>query len=279
MLPHRISTVLIIFDAFGFNSGWTKLSNSPLSVALFRLLNILSVSFFTHYKYHFVMEYYSSFGIIDKVNEMIALSVPLYAWWLVIIDSFLQQHSHKQFWTIIQQINDRYCDQSKYNYRPYLLKFIEFFIVTSLFAIFVLASTALQSSEMFLDLLFAFAHVLLIKVLHMRIFYYLFCLDLVNFQLKVIDCEMTSIKNCDLNKMNNYGTENMGQISKMSFLSSKSKRFHEYSGCTFELVNHLNEIFGWSQVIAIPSCFYLLLTDLNWMFSFYDIIPNSTLIG
>lgn len=279
MLPQHVSRILIIFDAFSFSSGSTNLSNRPLSVGFFRLLNIVLVSFFTYYKYHYVIERYSSFEIIDRVNGCLAYSVPLYAWWLVIIDSFLQQHSHQQFWAIIQQIDERYCNHSKYNHRPYMLKFIEFFLATSLYAFVTLTAAALQSAEAFPDFFFAFAHVVLIKVLHMRIFHYLFCLDLVNFHLQMIECQIKAINFHNSNVIDAGDSADISQMSKASFLSSKLSRFNDYSYCTFELVNHLNVVFGWSQVIAIPSCFYLLLTDLNWIFSFFEIISNAELAG
>lgn len=271
----RVSRILIIFDALSFSSGLTNLSNRPIPIAFFRLLNIVLVSCFTYYKYHFVREFYSSYEIIDKVYGMLAYSVPLYAWWLVIIDSFLQQNSHKQFWTIIQQIDERYGNQSNYNHRPYMLKFIEFFLITTLFAFITLALALLHSSGAFLEIFFAFTHVVMLKVLHMRIFHYLFCLDLVNFHLQLIDCEIKSIKIY----ASAVAIENISQASKISFLSVKFNQFYEHSYCLFELVNHLNVVFGWSQVIAIPSCFYLLLTDLNWIFSFYDIISIAKLAG
>lgn len=265
MLPHRISKMLIIFDAFGFSSGSTKLSNRRFSIAFSRLLNIALISFLTIFKYQYVIQFLSIFETIDMLNEIFSLSIPLYSWWLVIIDTYLQQHSHKKFWTIVEHINEWYCNQSKYNHRPYMLKFMEFFLITSSYALIMLASSVLHMSDENEDVFIAIVYVVLIKMLHMRLFYYLFCLDLVNFQLEMIDCEIKTIKICD--------------FSQASFLSSKFKQLCEYSYCTFELVNHLNVVFGWSQVIAIPSCFYLLLTDLNWMFSFFSTISNTTFIG
>lgn len=116
------------------------------------------------------------------------------------------------------------------------------------------------------------AYTLLYEICQLRVFYYLFCLEVVNFQLKMIDNEVETMQNA-LNFTSKKSTSYLIRISETSifysFESQRLKWIREYFFRIYEMINLLNETFGWSQVAAISFCFHLLLTEIAWGYIHY----------
>lgn len=244
MLPNRIVRFLNFFDAFGFNSGASKLSNHRTVIGLIQILHVVIVVLLTFFQFRLIFFILTPFGIADVMNETVQYSALLYTYWLIIVDSLLQHRSHMRFWAIVEEINRNFCGQLKC-YRNYTIKLIEFHTLLAFVSLITWSSNDWTMFDAGL------AYSVLIKIVHIRMFYYIFCLDTVNFQLEMIECGVKS---------------------------QRLKRTREYIYNTHEMVDILNEIFGWSQVAAIPCCFYLLTTDINWVYAHGHEISNAVVM-
>lgn len=239
MLPKRIEQFLIFFDVFGFNSGASKLSKCRGIFYCIEFVHILIATFFTLTKFKFLIGLYSLNGAIPTVNELLQYSAGLYPYWLIIVDSICGQSSHKQFWKLFQQIDRQFCSQSNLCFRIYLVKMIEFF-----------AATTLISAIGMMDLIkkcIVYSYIFLAKFSNIRIFYYLFCLKMINFQLKHIEEELE-----------NMHKSNVADCQRLKWI-------REYVSLVHEMTYHLNNTFGWSNAAVILCCFYYVLVGLNWI--------------
>lgn len=246
MLPKEIQWYLIFYDVFGFNSGTSKLSQSRGIVYCIEFIHILSAIFFTLTKFKFLFELYQLNGTISTVNESLQYSATLYTYWLIIMDSICCQSSHKRFWKLIQQIDEKFCSQSHLRFRTYLAKMIAFFLVN--------ISVSANGTTRLLRHNIVYSYTLWAKICFLRMFYYIFCLKIVHFQLKNIDKELDKLI---LRKLN------------VAEHNRRLKWTRQYISIIDEMTNHLNKIFGWSNAAVIFCCFYYILTCLNWIFINY----------
>lgn len=49
--------------------------------------------------------------------------------------------------------------------------------------------------------------------------------------------------------------------------------------CIYKRKSHLNQIFGWSNLGTILSCFHIFLTDLNWLYTYFSVFSFEIEIG
>lgn len=256
MFPRCIVILLNFYDLFGYNSRSSSLVNYPIFMGFIRFFHISIIIFLTFIQFRLLNYSIASFGILDMVNDFVQYSAPLYTNWLIIFESIFQQHSHSRFWKIVAQINQQYRGQFEQTYRCYVFKFIEFFVCTiTLF--WIMFFSMMESME---TLNIVLPYLIIIQLFHIRIFYYLLCLEVVQNQLTIIEYEIKNTK---------YSTN----------ILDTGKKIREHFYRVYELVNLLNGIFGWSQVVAVPCCFYLLLTDCNWLYAHNHSIETSQTIG
>lgn len=185
-----------------------------------------------------------------------------YTYWLIIFDAIFHQHSHRHFWKVLQMINTCFAPQNTVNIVPYIRKFVSFFSITISSILIIYLSTQAHNRTIDVRAPVFLNFIILIRLCQLRVFYYVFCVEMVNCQLKMIKHKLKSLKN------------------QMNFSSTK-RDYHWIRGyfhCVYEMVTHLNEIFGWSHVAAVSFCFYLFLSDLNW-FYFYTHYSDLSLLN
>lgn len=108
-----------------------------------------------------------------------------------------------------------------------------------------------------------FANMILSGVCYMRVFYYLFCVELIKLQLKCIENEtkvkLDELKESNLNECEIFiRTEIQAIVQMLKKIRTNFHLIHELTYCT-------NESFGWSNVATILWCFYQILGNLNWV--------------
>lgn len=257
MLPNKIKYILTLFDFFGYNTGSTILSKKQIIAFIICLVHILLSIFVTMTQ--FVSIAWSSYGFLQILNLCLQYSVALFTIFFTIFDAIAHRKAHKRFWILVQCIDENFYSQSKFRFGCYIIKFVEHFSMMSL-CTFLLT---LVSNNTF------FIIICVIDIIsEVRVFYYIFCLEILYFQLKMIEIEMKIIQN-SLKKMKQ---EQLNSIKlsvssiRCSFELKRLKWIRGYFGCVYEMANILNDIFGWSHVAAFLFQFYQLLTDLNWMY-------------
>lgn len=237
MLPKRLTCVLTFFDIFGYNSGSTPLSRCYKNSYFISSLHILLALFFTVFKAYVVIRLRTIVRLVEIVNQMLQYSTGLFTYWLIILDSIVYRREHLHFWKFLGKINQLFSSEDRISLQKYALRcIIYFFIIISSF----IASATQQESIFFV--IFS-----LVKICEVRMLYYVFCIEVIQFQLRIIE-----------NGTKKHGLNRNIEVHRLKWL-------REYFHCIHEMVNLLNEIFGYSHFSSVSYVFYLALTDLNWL--------------
>lgn len=263
MFSKQMECILNFFDACAFNTGASKLFQNRKIKHLIFGIHILCALLLTVFKFHLAVRYYSSLMAIEAISESLQYSTALFTFWLIIYDSIHHRGAHKMFWKILQRINAYFCQQRSMDLRSFFLKTMEFFVATIL--ALSIRITLNQNAALSTDI----AYFILFEICQIRVFFYLFCLEMVHFQLKMIESEVKTMQ-CALNFISTKSTSYLIRISETSifylFEIQRLKWIREYFSHVYEMMNSLNETFGWSQVAAISFCFHLLLTEVTWIY-------------
>lgn len=263
MLPRQIGNVLNFFDACGFNSGSSKLFRSQTSIKFISVLHIFLVALITLDQILFYCEFYHSHGLLETLNDLVETLASLCTYYLIILDANFNQRYHKYFWSILHRIETSVYRRSNFSLRCFILKFIGFFGLTAL--MIVVRSTLY-------DFLKHATFLAMVKICQIRILYYLFCLEVINFQLENVEREIGA-----MNSISSIANAEMRTFDSHKIQEFRWIRLYLYY--IHEMMNALNEIFGWSHVAAISFCFFCLFTDLSYIFIHFSKLSNVKLFG
>lgn len=267
MLPKRIECFLKVFDAFGFNTQATSLSNGQKLSHSINWTHILIAVLLIINEVIFFSSFYYYYGLYETLNEIVECSASLCGYWLIIFDSLLYRRAHRRFWMIFQRINKPIHRHSNVIPRSYVIKIVEFYTANILIS--CISWQTLPGSSFLSYVIYIFP----IKICQLRLFYYVFCLEIVLYEMKMLQNEikhMDNIANCCSN------ADRMDPSS--SFESHRIKWARKYDSIE-EMVNLLNEIFGFSQVGTVLFCFYVQFTDLNYFYIHFDELKIKKAIG
>lgn len=254
MLPTQIVYFLNFFDFLGYDSGSSILSYHRKVIYLIYLLHIFVVALLTVYKVYlaFWLSLHYDLEMVEVINVSMQFSAPTYTYWMILLDSSLHRHGHKQFWNVVQRIDTSYCRQMN-SLQRFIFKMIAYFsIAIPLFLLFQTETNFDYPGSIFV-------YLTLITVCQIRIFYYLFCLEIIQFQLNVIEHELKTLN--------------------ITTCSNQWKWFRGYYATIHDLTVLLNEIFGCSNVAAILFGFYTVLTDVNVIYSHHNEYSTKQLLS
>lgn len=258
MLPSRILFILNFYDLFGYNSGvgWTK---CHLVANIIYVQHIIFAMLFTLYKIRLTLGLLHAMQWIEFFNQMLKYSAALNAYWLIVLDSIFYRRQHQRFWNILQTISIEFAHQNDFKIGLYILKVISYFsmVVTSVSIVSITTDlTAGLGETVFLHFIF------LIKMCQLRVFYYIFCIDTLHFQFKMIERELKLV--------------NRWNLKHPAYTFRWIRRYYY---CIYEMSTLLNQVFGWNQVVVVSFCFYFFLTDLNWVYTHYLQLTFSQLLS
>lgn len=253
-LPKRIECLLNFFDIFGFNSGSSKLTKYRKTTCFIYAMNVLLVVMFTLYKVHFIFRLLSTKPMIEVINSIFQYSSAVYFYYLIIFDSIFHRRDHRMFWKCFEKINESYKRSS--SYRHFIIKLLMYH-----FTIYLVTIRVIILAEKFNEAIIVY--VILMTVCEIRIFYYIFCVEILYDQMQAIHDDFKKNENSDVFWLETNGFRRI--------------RFH-YSHI-LEMTGYLNGVFGVSQVAALAYCFYMLLADLNWILSHFEELSPHHVIG
>lgn len=265
MFNKPILILLKIFDGWGF---CTERPSDPKcrrkTVQIF-ILHILLAVTVTVSIIDFVLYTFSSNGNLHNVvNNSLHYSTALVTYWSILIESYTQRQMQRKFWEAITCIDEEFHDHTRFTLSSYLFRLIELFTIFSIIQMGI-AGYFVSYTTYYPVVPYLLAYNIMIKMYQLRIFYYLFYVELINFELKAIEHE---IKNTSTNSRSDYRRSPESMISPIKSIKWIRKYY-----CLVHLLNVcLNSIFGWSNFTTILCSFYLLLTDLNWA---YDNIADQ----
>lgn len=218
--------------------------HSQIGYTIYFVHIILAIAL-SMYKFYVMFNYYVRLGPIQAIVEFLQYSVSLFTYWTIIFDSIIQQKAHSCFWQILCKIDDTVYHQLNHTFLLFTLKFVEFFSIK-------IVTYAIRIMNNNVDV-FSFAYAILFVLCQIREFYYIFCLEVVNIQLKAIHLELETMK-MDFNT---------------KFNAKRLKWIRNYFHYVYEMISCVNQTFGWSQIATFASSFYLVLTQSTWDYIYY----------
>lgn len=97
-----------------------------------------------------------------------------------------------------------------------------------------------------------------------RIFYYLFYLELIKYELRMIENEIKEVVRVYRNKRRRFA--NGKDVLFIKFEKKRFKWIREYFQSTYDLCHSFNHFLQISNVAAIPLMFQLIITDVIWLY-------------
>lgn len=262
MLPNEFIIILNLFDAFGCtNSGSSKLSTNRQYSFCVCFVHCSMAIILTWFGFFMITEYFPLLSPIEVLNECLQYINALVTYWLIILESFQKRKVHKHFWNVFEQIDWFFCHQSTVNLRSYRKKLISFFGFHFLLILFTLTDPLTQSTQV--DL----AYEAVFMMCEFRIFYYLFCLEIVNHQLNRIESELQTMElvwNFTRKFTRFPFIDEIYEPANYPFELQRFKWVRDYFHHIYEMVSSLNTFFGWSHIAVVSFCFTYILTTWNW---------------
>lgn len=261
MLPNRVKYLLTFFDAFGYNSGSSKLSSCRLSTNLINFSHFLLATFLTWFTVYWNAQLpFAQF--IELLNHSLSYLSSICMYWLTIWDSFHHWREHHRFWAIFLEINESFQPQHNFTCRPFIFKL--FSVISTTFItvlIHFIVADSLETSRVIVT------YTILVKLCQLRVFYFVFCLEVINFQLKSIEIVLKQ-----MNEPINVQSNGSGTTKRFKWIQG-----YYYSVC--EMATIMNDIFDWSQIAAVIFCFTTFITNLNWICVHFHEIPPLHFAG
>lgn len=243
MFPKGLQCILSFFDFCGYDTGASYLSGRRKMLYFINFIHILMAILCTIRKVILTIELNHLIRVIEVVNTSIQYSGALCTYWIIVLESMIHRQNHRLFWDCIQ------CNVCFYAvpFQRFLLKFISYLSIT------VILYSSFFVSNNFQNLVDNFVYLILCSLCQIRSFYYIFCLEMMLYQLSAIESELKA-------------------MTTLLHLENELHRFNrvrEIYQKVFKMSVHLNDIFGCSQVSLILFCFFKLLTELNWFYAHF----------
>lgn len=198
------------------------------------------------YMSRFILQLYGLMSLIEMINSTFQHTSALYFYLLIVMDSILYKQDHWIFWKTLQKITGFYLHRRNYTFGHLILKLmVHLFTASCCFCVFALFMKQLYE--------YTYVYLLLMKMCQIRIFYYIFCVEILYDQMQSISNELRKNK-----KDKTFWLQSNG-LRKIRINYS---HIHGMTNC-------LTQVFGLSQVAAISYSFYMLLTDINWLSTLY----------
>lgn len=268
MFSKRVVCFLTLFTAFGLHLELPHMNiQRKISHIVFVIYIGVSI-FLTFYLTKVGLWLLWNRRITQMVNGIFEYLSALGTNWVFIIESYVQRRHQYQFWQLLEDIDHRFARRDTSVSKAYLIKFFENYAAYAV----VVTVEYLNVPELKSNDIFIVFRTLGLYAIN-RMFYYLFYMELIVFELKIIDNEVKQMVAA-------YSRENFLMARRNTFLFQQNRFLwlREYYQQVHRLNECINLTFGLSIGVSITHIFMSLLCQLNW--SHRANIPNiSVAIG
>lgn len=260
-----IERFLQFCDWFGlsteyFNQNGSSVYYKRRAIVLFilHLLNAIVLSVGMCYTMFSRVFKFNAADFANDMSKVIGLSI---VYFLAIIEAMLVRDRQRKMWQLYAHIR---TTQPSHPFRQssidrFACELILFF---SLFAFHELASIkpALILSQRITMVLVRWLCDLLLFTMHqIRLFHYILYVHLLTDELNAIEGKLNRIV-CEFNK----------DPSDTSVLCSELTSVRQHHNLVYFFTEHLNGIFGWSQMAGIVNCFVGVATSFNFIYGSFE---------
>lgn len=199
---------------------------------------------------------------LGTLNDVMKHGGNLFVYWLTLIELCTKQSIRRKFWQIFNQIDCLYCNHQHFTLQNYLRKFhlclFSYAMSFLLYLYVIVCHTGMQF------IYFWFTHFILSILYFNRVFYYLFFLQLIAYELQNVESEVKEMVQMYRNKC-----VASDKIKRSSLCDFKRKQFiwiREYFQSIYKLCECLNEFLTYSNAAIILFSFQFIATDALWIY-------------
>lgn len=260
MYPIWMNNLLLCFDLWGFSTQFRTSRNQRkldlLILTTHTILASIATSRITIYLLRPVNDQLGTF------NDILKFSALIFLYWISLIELYFKRKIQRKFWECVCHIDQHLCSHQQIKLTSYLNRIKIYFLLSALAYLLYLERLLNNTGSKFL--IFWLSYIFMCLVFQIRSFYYLFFLDFIKHELKMIDLELAVMLNdCRNVQPKRFRKKHMFLIK---FHRKRFKWIRQYYDMIYNLCRIVNNVFGWSNVIAILLIFHLILTDINWFY-------------
>lgn len=256
--PNWMNNLLCYFDLWGLPTDFRMDSNyqkiSRLSTILISILGLIVTVLLIIYLKR------PTYDPLGTLNDVIKYAGILIVFWSSLFELNTKHSIRRRFWCTFEQIDALYCSHRRFEIANYLNKFR---FCSSTFAIVCLIYLHRITSDTGSQYLyFWFTNFTLIAMYLNRVFYFLFYLELIKYELSIIEKETKELVRA-------YRNTECAIARGKTMLEFQQKRFkwiRDYFQAIYFMCDSLNQFLGWSNAITILFSFQLIITDVIWVY-------------
>lgn len=262
MFSKQLTFLLKSYDYWGYYTEFASTNKNRHSFFVIFSLHVIAALCFTIFIGQVVLKSIIHTHLASRINDWFQLFCLVVVYWTIIIESFLKRNVQKQFWKIFGEINERYYQHVSLRLNIYFAKCLEFHIIVTVIQIILSAYFVCYHGSF---PYYLFSLFFLVKMPQHRIFYYLLYVELIKFELKIVEAEVKQM--ADMSRNMCYFLFGKLKISFKKFQRHRFKWIRDYYSSIYELNVKLNDVFAWSQFLTVLCCFFVLLTESNWAYA------------
>lgn len=243
MFSKSIVLLLKYFELCGFQPEYQN-NNKKKDLILF-ICHIILALFNTYIliDYGFFQKNIILIHPVRSFNHLFPLSSVLFAYWIIIIESYIQRGKLRKFWILLQDLDGQFNVNDSAKLSLFMFQFIEYLIATVILCLILCPFFLVKTYTKLIWVV----QILLTRMCQNRAFFYTFHLNLLEYQLKNIKNEIkTPVWRCN-----------------EKFLL----KFQQNYEIICRMVDCINSAFCCSRFATILSLFHVTLADINWTYT------------
>lgn len=245
-MSSNIAVLFTFFDLCGFLTVHTSTRKYHCFACFIMLAHFVLAFFLAIYIALVVVLLFSHLNALEAFNEFSQYGCFILTYWAVLIESFVKRRKQRSFWNIYDKLNHGEFIQGK---SIYIFGLIEYSIITISTTIVHIFVTQIPMKVMVPFLVLYFHN-------QFRVFYHIFYLKLINGEFQFIDHRAQEMNQLLKDLSGDNAIEMKHKFKEIRCLHQKA--------C--ELIETFNEVFSFSNVIAVLSQFYMIYSNTNWLY-------------
>lgn len=202
---------------------------------------------------------------LGTLNDVVKHGGIVIVYWLALIELSTKKSIRQKFWQTLHGIDCSYCCHRDFSLRNYIIRFNFCLLFYTISFLIYLQGLVSQTGTDFLY--FWFSHFISSILYFNRVFFYLFYLELIIYELCNVECEVKQLVEM-YRKTENELSVTGGKYRKFSQDIERKRfvRIREYFRSICIMCNCLNEFLTYSNAAMILFSFQFIVTDVLWMY-------------
>lgn len=260
MYPNWLNRLFLFFDLCGLSTQFKTSINRFKFHFIILISHIILATVATVFIVLYLLR--PDDDEIARLNDCLKFFAFFVVNWLSLIELYLKRNLQRMFWHYVRLIDHHFCSHKQYKLRSYLNKLKIYFVCTTVAYALYLYRLIHNTGSKFV--LFWLSYSFMLIFFKIRSFYYVFYLEFIKSELRIIDHEVIAMLN-DCTALKSNCMCRKSKITK-KFYRNRFNWIRQYYGLVYDLSCTVNTMFGWSNIVVILFTFHLILIDINWAY-------------